>query len=247
MHGLGIGTEAYVGRARVAHDAIEALETVEPGDIIVTPYTAPTYNAVLAMAGGLVTEEGGLLCHAAVIARELGLPAVIGAADAMSAIPDGATIEVDPVAGEVRLVSVNYRGTAGNRGPPSCRRDVVASHEGAVGAVDDHRASDDEVVVERNAAGHADAEHRGVDGHRVDELDLPLVVVATVAVARRHRHRRCLRRHRGRRAAARPSTVADSIASIDSFSLLNRTPVTRADTRPVFRSGKEKVIVSPCR
>jgi pyruvate,water dikinase len=70
----------------------------------VTPFTAPTYNAVLAMAGGLVTEEGGLLCHAAVIARELGLPAVIGAQDAMSAIPDGATIEVDPLAGEVRLV-----------------------------------------------------------------------------------------------------------------------------------------------
>ena len=104
LTGTGIGTEAYTATARVVHDAAEALVTVEPGDIIVAPYTAPTYNAVLAMAGGIVTEEGGLLCHAAVLARELGLPAVIGAAGAMTAIPDGATIEVDPVAGRVRVL-----------------------------------------------------------------------------------------------------------------------------------------------
>jgi pyruvate,water dikinase len=101
LQGMGIGTDAYVGTARVVHDAGEALATMEPGDIVVAPYTAPTYNAVLAMAGAIVTEEGGLLCHAAVIARELGLPAVIGASGAMTAIPDGATIEVDPVAGRV--------------------------------------------------------------------------------------------------------------------------------------------------
>lgn len=105
LTGTGIGTEPYVGTARVVHDAGEALAAVEPGDIIVAPYTAPTYNAVLAMAGGLVTEDGGLLCHAAVLARELGLAAVIGAVDAMARIPDGATIEVHPVAGRVRVLS----------------------------------------------------------------------------------------------------------------------------------------------
>ncbi|MGH2686511.1 MAG: PEP-utilizing enzyme [Actinomycetota bacterium] len=105
LTGMGIGREPYVGTARVVHDASEALVSVEPGDIIVAPYTAPTYNAVLAMAGGVVTEEGGLLCHAAVLARELGLAAVIGATDAMSRIPDGATVEVDPVAGRVRVLS----------------------------------------------------------------------------------------------------------------------------------------------
>ncbi len=86
------------------HDALEALATMEPGDVVVAPYTAPTYNAVLAMAGAVVTGEGGLLCHAAVIARELGLPAVIGATDAMDLVPDGATIEVDPVQGRVRVL-----------------------------------------------------------------------------------------------------------------------------------------------
>jgi pyruvate,water dikinase len=102
---MGIGDTPYVGTARVVQDAVEALATMEPGDIIVAPYTAPTYNAVLAMAGAIVTGEGGLLCHAAVIARELGLPAVIGATDAMDLIPDGATIEVDPEAGTVRVLS----------------------------------------------------------------------------------------------------------------------------------------------
>lgn len=68
------------------------------------PYTAPTDNAVLTMAGAIVTEEGGPLCHAAVIARELGIPAVIGAEGAMAGIADGATITVDPVQGEVRIL-----------------------------------------------------------------------------------------------------------------------------------------------
>lgn len=104
LQGMGIGSEIYTGTARVVRDAVEALSTMEPGDVIVAPYTAPTYNAVLSMAGAIVTEEGGLLCHAAVIARELGLPAVIGAIDAMTLIPDGARVEVDPVAGVVRIL-----------------------------------------------------------------------------------------------------------------------------------------------
>jgi pyruvate,water dikinase len=103
LRGMGIGDEAYTGTARVVHDAVEALAAMEPGDIVVAPYTAPTYNSVLAMAGAIVTAEGGPLCHAAVIARELGLPAVIGASGAMD-LPDGATIEVDPKAGLVRVV-----------------------------------------------------------------------------------------------------------------------------------------------
>jgi rifampicin phosphotransferase len=105
LTGTGIGADTYIGVARVVHDAAEALAFVEPGDVIVAPYTAPTYNAVLSMAGALVTEQGGLLCHAAVIARELGLPAVIGAGDAMRRIPDGAKVEVDPAAGRVTVLA----------------------------------------------------------------------------------------------------------------------------------------------
>ena len=56
------------------------------------------------MAGGVVTEGGGLLSHTAVIARELGIPAVIGVAGALTDIPDGAEIILDPVAGTVTIV-----------------------------------------------------------------------------------------------------------------------------------------------
>jgi pyruvate,water dikinase len=104
LTGTGVGSSPYVGTARVVHDAAEAFVTVEPGDVIVAAYTAPTYNAVLSMAGAIVTEQGGLLCHAAVIARELGLPAVIGASEAMSRIPDGSTVEVDPTTGRVTVL-----------------------------------------------------------------------------------------------------------------------------------------------
>jgi pyruvate,water dikinase len=104
LRGLGIGSGVYRGVARVAIDADAVLDTMEPGDVLVAPWTAPTYNAVLAIAGAIVVQEGGLLSHAAVMARELGLPAVIGCHRAMDVICDGDVVEVDPGAGEVRIV-----------------------------------------------------------------------------------------------------------------------------------------------
>lgn len=102
--GVGIGTETFTGRARVVTDAIDALSHFEPDDILVAPFTVPTINSVLAMAGAVVVEQGGLLCHAAVIAREFGVPGVVGVAGATSQIPDGATIEVDAANGTVRVI-----------------------------------------------------------------------------------------------------------------------------------------------
>jgi pyruvate,water dikinase len=104
LTGLGVGEETYIGRARVAHDAYDVLETLEDGDVLVTTFTNPAYNSVLLIAGAVVCEEGGALSHAAVMARELGIPAVIGARGAMSEIHDGDTVEVDPVNGRVRVV-----------------------------------------------------------------------------------------------------------------------------------------------
>ncbi len=103
LSGVGVGQDRYVGRARVVSDAIDALAEFEPGDVLVTPFTVPTINAVLAMAGAVVTEEGGLLSHAAVIAREFGIPAVIGIDAATSTIPDGAMIEVNANTGMVTV------------------------------------------------------------------------------------------------------------------------------------------------
>lgn len=104
LHGTGIGTRAYVGRARVVTDDDDALDRLEPGDVLVAPLTGPVYNSLLPIVGGLVVEIGGPTCHAAIAARELGIPALIGAASATTQIPDGATVEVDPTRGVVRIV-----------------------------------------------------------------------------------------------------------------------------------------------
>ena len=105
LEGVGIGDRRVTGRACVAADPVDALTRFEPGDVLVTAGTAPAWNTVLALAGGVVTEEGGPLSHAAVIARELGLPALVGTAEALALIPDGATVELDPVAGTIRVLS----------------------------------------------------------------------------------------------------------------------------------------------
>jgi pyruvate,water dikinase len=105
LTGTGIGSRAVVGVARTAGDAQEAIARLSPGEILVTRTTSPAYNLVLTLVGGLVTAEGGPMSHAAVLSRELDIPAVIGAPDALSAIADGDTIEVDPTTGSVRVVS----------------------------------------------------------------------------------------------------------------------------------------------
>ncbi|MBC8194169.1 MAG: hypothetical protein H8E69_00205 [Actinobacteria bacterium] len=83
LSGNGVGTEPFVGVARVAENAEEAFDRLEPGEILVTRTTSPAYNMVLTLVGGLVTAEGGPMSHAAVLSRELGIPAVVGAPDAM--------------------------------------------------------------------------------------------------------------------------------------------------------------------
>ncbi len=104
LTGAGIGDAVFQGRARVALTAEDALAALEPGEILVTRATSPAFNLVLSLAGGLVTVDGGPMSHAAVLSRELGLPAVIGVRDCLDHIVDGAVIELDPVGGTVRLV-----------------------------------------------------------------------------------------------------------------------------------------------
>ena len=105
--GTGVGSGVYRGRVRRADNPEDAIMTLEPGDVLVVPCTTPAYNMVLPLAGAIVTAEGGALSHAAVLARELGIPAVVGVLDALSGLPDGATVDVDADRGEVRIVSDN--------------------------------------------------------------------------------------------------------------------------------------------
>ena len=105
LQGTGIGTESYIGRARIANDVDDAIERLEPGDVLIAPFTGPAYNSLFPMLGALVVEYGGAMCHAAIVAREFGLPAIIGAGGATTKIADGAQVEVDPVAGVVRVLT----------------------------------------------------------------------------------------------------------------------------------------------
>ncbi len=94
---VGIGTVSYTGRAVIVSDPTTAMDVIEPGDVIITRCTSPSWNTILAYAGALVTATGGLASHAAVIARELGIPAVIGDSDVMTRFASGVTITVDPL------------------------------------------------------------------------------------------------------------------------------------------------------
>ncbi len=105
LAGTGVGTSVIVGRARVAETAEDAFDLIEDGDILVTRVTSPSYNLVLSLVDGLVTSEGGPMSHAAVLSRELGISAIVGASSAMTAISDGDQIEIDPIAGTVQVLS----------------------------------------------------------------------------------------------------------------------------------------------
>lgn len=91
------------GRARVVLDPAGA--RLEPGEILVAPSTDPGWTPLFMTAAGLVMEMGGAMSHGAVVAREYGIPAVVGLAGATEQITDGAWIEVDGGAGTVTLDS----------------------------------------------------------------------------------------------------------------------------------------------
>ncbi len=101
--GLPVSAGTIEGRARVVLDIAEA--DVEADDILVTAYTDPSWAAVFVAIRGLVTEVGGLMTHGAVIAREYGLPAVVGVEHATQLIQDGQRIRVHGTDGYVELLA----------------------------------------------------------------------------------------------------------------------------------------------
>ena len=90
------------GRATVLRDVTEAARLAR-GDILVTRQTDPGWAPVFFLVAGLVIERGGMLSHGAIIAREFGIPCVVGVRDAMAAIPDGASVTVDGDVGRVHV------------------------------------------------------------------------------------------------------------------------------------------------
>ncbi|MFD7817325.1 rifamycin-inactivating phosphotransferase [Streptomyces sp. NPDC059785] len=102
LAGLAVSAGTVEGRARVIHDMAEA--DLEAGDILVTAYTDPSWSPLFVAITGLVTEVGGLMTHGAVIAREYGLPAVVGVEGATRLIRDGQRIRVHGADGYVEIL-----------------------------------------------------------------------------------------------------------------------------------------------
>ncbi|MFN8040183.1 MAG: PEP-utilizing enzyme [Acidimicrobiales bacterium] len=90
--GHAVGEGRYTGRACVARSVEDALERLEPGDVLVCPLTSPSHDPLFTIAGAVVTEEGGPMGHTAVMARETGVPAVVGTGTV--AIVDGDEVTV---------------------------------------------------------------------------------------------------------------------------------------------------------
>ncbi len=101
--GKSVGRKIAVGPARVVESA-QQITQVKPGDILVTDMTDPDWEPIMKTAAGIVTNRGGRTCHAAIVSRELGIPAIVGTGDAMSKIADGQEITIDCSSGEVGVI-----------------------------------------------------------------------------------------------------------------------------------------------
>jgi pyruvate,water dikinase len=106
--GRAIGQRIGAGKARVLDD-LSQMDKVGEGDILVTDMTDPDWEPIMKRAGGIVTNRGGRTCHAAIIARELGVPAIVGCGEATSAIADGAEVTVCCAEGEEGVVYEGLR------------------------------------------------------------------------------------------------------------------------------------------
>ena len=102
LAGLGVSSGVVEGRARVIESIEDAV--MEPGDILVTSFTDPSWTPVFVSLAGLVTEIGGMMNHGAVITREYGLPAVVGVVGATQRIKDGDLIRINGDEGYVEIL-----------------------------------------------------------------------------------------------------------------------------------------------
>jgi len=98
-HGRAIGQKIGTGPVRLVHN-ISEMDKVQPGDVLVTDMTDPNWEPVMKRASAIVTNRGGRTCHAAIIARELGIPAVVGCGDATEHLKEGTLVTVSCAEGD---------------------------------------------------------------------------------------------------------------------------------------------------
>ncbi|MBN8480100.1 MAG: phosphoenolpyruvate synthase [Xanthomonadales bacterium] len=103
VEGRSVGQKIGSGTARVIR-SIRDMDRVQPGDVLVADMTDPDWEPVMKRAAAIVTNRGGRTCHAAIIARELGVPAIVGSGNGLDAIPDGAEVTVSCAEGDTGFV-----------------------------------------------------------------------------------------------------------------------------------------------
>jgi phosphohistidine swiveling domain-containing protein len=103
IHGISVNTGVYEGTARRV-DGASDFGRIEQGDVLVTRSTAAYFNVVLPLLGAIVTDRGGQLSHAAIVAREYGIPGIVGTREGTKLIPDGARVRVDGTTGEITVL-----------------------------------------------------------------------------------------------------------------------------------------------
>jgi rifampicin phosphotransferase len=104
LRGLAASPGVYEGTARLVSGPTE-FERIVQGDVLVTMSTTEAFNILLPLLGGIVTDSGGLLSHSAIVAREYGIPGVVGTRQGTELIADGARVRVDGTAGEVTVLA----------------------------------------------------------------------------------------------------------------------------------------------
>jgi len=103
IEGRAIGQKIGTGPVRIVHN-ISEMDKVQPGDILVTDMTDPNWEPVMKRAAAIVTNRGGRTCHAAIIARELGIPAVVGCGHASEVLKDGMLVTVSCAEGDTGFI-----------------------------------------------------------------------------------------------------------------------------------------------
>jgi len=104
VRGVAASPGVFEGRARIVHGA-DGIGSIRAGDVLVTEATSPAFNIVLPLIGAIVTDQGGMLSHAAIVAREYAIPAVVGTDVGTRRIPDGARVRVDGGSGEATVLA----------------------------------------------------------------------------------------------------------------------------------------------
>jgi pyruvate,water dikinase len=101
--GKSVGRKIVSGVARTVESA-KKMHNIEPGEILITDMTDPDWEPIMKIAGGIVTNRGGRTCHAAIVSREIGIPAIVGTGNATQKIKNGQMITLDCSTGEIGVV-----------------------------------------------------------------------------------------------------------------------------------------------